>query len=44
MDYGIFLQVRLTDFELNVVFFSILYVDLCKIMHIAIGVERAYVS
>lgn len=39
-----FLQVRLTDFELNDVFFSILLVDLCKIMHIEIGVEWAYVS
>lgn len=39
-----FLQVRLIDFELNYVFFSILNVDLCKIMHAVIGVEWAYVS
>lgn len=39
-----FLQMRLTDFELNDVFFSILYVDLCKIMHVVIGVEWTYVN
>lgn len=39
-----FLQVRHTAFELNYVFFNILYVDLCKIMHIVMVVEWAYVS
>lgn len=39
-----FLQVRPTDFELNYVFFSILYVDLCKSMHVVFGVGWAYVS